>query len=110
MGMFAVQYNSLTGVLPSSMCNWAPNYRSALTLSDNNFIGSIPDCFGDFQFVTAMWVNNSQLSGSLPKLLIQSKTLTTFLAQNNKFSGSINDLFDGFDAKYSNLQIFDGKT
>jgi len=108
MGLFTIQDNYLTGVLPSSMCNWAPNYTSTLYLSDNYLTGTIPDCFNNFQSATAVWFKNSLLSGTLPKLLIQSKMLTNFLAQNNKFSGNINDIFDGFDTKKSILEIFDG--
>ncbi|MEN6560040.1 MAG: Ser-Thr-rich GPI-anchored membrane family protein [Acidobacteriota bacterium] len=62
---------------------------TAINLSSNNLIGSLPAAIGDLTGLTALNLHTNQLSGSLPSSLGNLTGLTLLHLYQNSFSGSL---------------------
>nr|XP_027098586.1 receptor-like protein EIX2 [Coffea arabica] len=60
-----------------------------LDLSDNHFIGSIPDSLCSLQMLVVLDLSNNQLSGRIPSCIGKLKTLGALLLANNNLYGHI---------------------
>ena len=91
--------NSISGPIPSQICNWLP-YLVSLDLSRNALAGPIPPEIADCKFLNSLILSNNRLSGPIPYGLGRLNRLKTFSVANNDLSGSVPaDLasFDGPD-------------
>ena len=91
--------NSISGPIPSQICNWLP-YLVSLDLSRNALAGPIPPEIADCKFLNSLILSNNRLSGPIPYGLGRLNRLKTFSVVNNDLSGSVPaDLasFDGPD-------------
>lgn len=97
-----LQFNMLSGSLPSSICN---SYSLAvLDLSYNNLSGVLPSCLGSLAgrlLVFDLRMNNIQ--GNLPSTLSNFSSLRTLNLHGNKLEGTIPPSFSKFD----NLEVLD---
>ncbi|KAF3447714.1 hypothetical protein FNV43_RR08417 [Rhamnella rubrinervis] len=119
---FSHSKNSLTGVLPHSICNvsclqvldLSDNRRSGripeclstmtlgvLNLQRNNFSGSIPDAFQDNCVLQTLAVNGNSIEGKIPRSLANCKALEVLDLGNNKMI----DHFPCFLKNTSNLRV-----
>ncbi|KAF3448108.1 hypothetical protein FNV43_RR08818 [Rhamnella rubrinervis] len=108
--------NSLTGVLPHSICNvsclqvldLSDNRRSGripeclstmtlgvLNLQRNNFSGSIPDAFQDNCVLQTLAVNGNSIEGKIPRSLANCKALEIIDLAFNNFNGNLPGRFLG---------------
>ena len=79
--------NSISGPIPSQICNWLP-YLVSLDLSRNALAGPIPPEIADCKFLNSLIFSNNRLSGPIPYGLGQSR-LKRFSVANNDLSGSV---------------------
>ncbi|KAF3448069.1 hypothetical protein FNV43_RR08777 [Rhamnella rubrinervis] len=119
---FSLSKNSLTGVLPPSICNASylqvldlsnnrlsgriPECLSTMTLGvlnlqRNNFSGSVPDAFQDNCALQTLAVNGNSIEGQIPSSLGNCKTLEVLDLGNNKMIGQ----FPCFLKNTSNLRV-----
>ncbi|KAM0948114.1 putative leucine-rich repeat-containing, plant-type, leucine-rich repeat domain superfamily [Dioscorea sansibarensis] len=85
---FSLASNNLTGNIPPSICHAA--YLQVLDLSNNSFIGSIPQCLmreaSDLQVLN---LKGNQLRGPLPQNVGSQCSLRTLNLNNNKLEGQM---------------------
>ncbi|KAJ0027800.1 hypothetical protein Pint_34909 [Pistacia integerrima] len=85
---FSVSNNSLTGVIPETICNSA--YLQVLDLSDNNLNGTIPTCL--IQKIENLGVLNlrrNNLIGTIPDAFPGNCGLQTLNLNGNQVEGSV---------------------
>ena len=79
--------NELTGSITSDICNLI-NIQS-FSLSGNNFIGSLPDCFfHSYSHLFALSLDNNYFTGNF-QFVSNWIGLGQFVISNNKFTGTI---------------------
>ncbi|XP_031499498.2 receptor-like protein 7 [Nymphaea colorata] len=87
MEYFSVKNNSVTGEIPTSLCNFT--MLLSLDLSNNKLSGQIPDCLFHMDLVEVKLQNN-QLQGQIPEFDCQTRTeLKTLDLSANRFVGYI---------------------
>ncbi|XP_038705914.1 receptor-like protein 9DC3 isoform X1 [Tripterygium wilfordii] len=121
--IFLMSNNSLTGEIPSAMCNPSvtfldlsnngfsgtipPCFRNmskgleVLNLRNNKFSGKIPDIFDEGCGLLSLNLNDNQLKGPLPRSLVNCKSLELLDIGNNQ----INDTFPHWLKNLSELQV-----
>jgi Leucine-rich repeat (LRR) protein len=90
LDMFAIYDNSISGSIPSSLCQ-VP-YFHILDLSGNLLSGEVPTCngdFGPFRYMVALNLNSNNLSGVFPSALGMSHELVFLDLAYNQFSGNL---------------------
>ncbi|KAL3643939.1 Inactive LRR receptor-like serine/threonine-protein kinase bir2 [Castilleja foliolosa] len=80
--------NSLTGSIPSRICDWLP-YLVSLDLSGNRLTGSIPDDLANCSYLNSLILDNNQLSGHIPLQFSSLGRLGRFSVANNDLSGTV---------------------
>nr|XP_027096233.1 receptor-like protein EIX2 [Coffea arabica] len=81
--------NSLQGIIPHPDINMTLDILRVLDLSDNHFIGSIPDSLCSLQMLVVLDLSNNQLSGRIPSCIGKLKTLGALNLANNSLYGHI---------------------
>ncbi|KAF3448104.1 hypothetical protein FNV43_RR08814 [Rhamnella rubrinervis] len=61
---FSLSNNSLTGIIPQSICK--AGYLKVLDLSSNNLTATIPTCMFALSYITAVKLGRNNLSGPIP--------------------------------------------
>ncbi|XP_027150979.1 receptor-like protein EIX2 [Coffea eugenioides] len=91
IGQLHLQNNSLQGIIPQPDIknNVTVDILGVLDLSDNHFIGSIPDSLCSLQRLAILDLSNNQLSGRIPSCIGKIKTLGALLLANNNLYGHI---------------------
>ncbi|XP_027151217.1 receptor-like protein EIX2 [Coffea eugenioides] len=84
-----LENNSLQGIIPHPDINMTLDILRVLDLSDNHFIGSIPDSLCSLQRLAILDLSNNQLSGRIPSCIGKIKTLGALLLANNNLYGHI---------------------
>ena len=84
-----LQNNSLQGIIPQPNINKTLDILRVLDLSDNHFIGSIPDSLCSLQMLVVLDLSNNQLSGRIPSCIGKLKTLGVLNLANNSLYGHI---------------------
>ncbi|XP_027152307.1 receptor-like protein EIX2 [Coffea eugenioides] len=84
-----LQNNSLQGIIPQPDINMTLDILRVLDLSDNHFIGSIPDSLCSLQMLVVLDLSNNQLSGRIPSCIGKLKTLGVLNLANNSLYGHI---------------------
>ncbi|XP_027096229.1 receptor-like protein EIX2 [Coffea arabica] len=86
-----LQNNSLQGIIPQPDIknNMTLDILRLLDLSDNHFMGSIPDSLCSLQMLAVLDLSNNQLSGGIPSCIGKLKTLGALLLANNNLYGHI---------------------
>ncbi|XP_027150978.1 receptor-like protein EIX2 [Coffea eugenioides] len=84
-----LQNNSLQGIIPHPDINMTLDILQVLDLSDNHFIGSIPDSLCSLQKLAILDLSNNQLSGRIPSCIGKLKTLFALNLANNSLYGHI---------------------
>ena len=94
--------NTLSGVISSigTLIN-----LQQVSLSDNLFVGAIPDSFGNLTQLVKLDLYNNALTGSLPDSLGNIAQLVKLNLYNNGLTGSLPDSFVSL-AKLTELRIF----
>ena len=85
--LLKVQYNSLTGSIPT----WfgSMNSLGGLYLHRNDLTGSIPRELGQLTRLRRLWLDRNELTGSIPPELGNMSNLGTLNLHTNRLSGSI---------------------
>ena len=85
--LLKVQYNSLTGTIPT----WfgSMNSLGGLYLHRNDLTGSIPRELGQLTRLRRLWLDRNELTGSIPPELGNMSNLGTLNLHTNRLSGSI---------------------
>ncbi|KAG4149823.1 hypothetical protein ERO13_D05G357384v2, partial [Gossypium hirsutum] len=87
IGTINLSKNKFNGSV-SPICNVNDEGSLALLdLSNNQFSGVVPDCFGSFSPLTALNLGDNSFSGSLPSSLGYLISLEMLSLRGNKFSG-----------------------
>ncbi|KAK3238294.1 hypothetical protein CYMTET_51680 [Cymbomonas tetramitiformis] len=76
--------NSLTGVLPSSLC--ASSLVTVLLVNNNLLRGSIPSCFGSLRRLRLLALNHNRLSGPVPSQLCGMRNLSQLYLGHNSLT------------------------
>ncbi|PON59250.1 LRR domain containing protein, partial [Parasponia andersonii] len=105
-----LSFNQIQGSIPPSLSNASEVYLSnnkftnfraflceaesgitkILDLSDNHLSGSLPDCWGNFQFLSVVDLGNNKLSGEIPSSISLTSTyIQTLKLRHNNFSGKL---------------------
>ncbi|CAA7407698.1 unnamed protein product [Spirodela intermedia] len=87
--------NSLTGKIPSELCQWLPNLVY-LDLSGNRLSGEIPPELADCAYLNTLFLSGNELSGAIPSRLSELSRLRDFSVANNRLSGSIPSVLGSF--------------
>jgi Leucine-rich repeat (LRR) protein len=82
-----IQYNNLTGNLPSELGDLT-KIRS-IQLNRNQLIGTIPASFGNYYFLYTLALHENFLSGSIPPELGQIDGIDTLSLHSNELTGNI---------------------
>ncbi|XP_027158339.1 receptor-like protein EIX2 [Coffea eugenioides] len=86
---FYLKNNSLQGIIPQPDINMTLDILRILDLSDNHFIGSIPDSLCSLQMLLVLDLSNNQLSERIPSCIGKLKTLEVLRLANNSLHGHI---------------------
>lgn len=86
--IFDVQYNQMTGTLPSWMGDTMKNVRD-LILSDNHFEGSLPESMTNMEHLTTLAINDNSFSGDVAAVVNSMGALKYLYADNNLFNSKI---------------------
>jgi Leucine-rich repeat (LRR) protein len=84
-------YNTLTGPLPTFLCEVTPNLQE-LYLYDNLLSGSIPSTIGESMGLTLLDLASNALTGTLPSTLQQLTKLQLLNVSSNQLSGLLSSL------------------
>ncbi|KAL1145917.1 hypothetical protein V6Z11_A11G333400 [Gossypium hirsutum] len=121
---YFVSRNKLVGDIPSSICNssslkvltlWNNSFNgtipecignlssslSHVDLGNNNFHGKIPECFAKYCTLQSFRINNNQIGRSLPRSLGNCKDLNLLDVGNN----NLNDTFPNWLGNLDHLQV-----
>ncbi|KAI5665587.1 hypothetical protein M9H77_15440 [Catharanthus roseus] len=80
--------NSLSGAIPSRICEWLP-FLVSLDLSNNDLTGSIPEDLVNCSYLNTLVLDNNKLSGSIPFQFSSLSRLKKFSVANNDLSGRV---------------------
>ena len=78
--------NKLTGTIPTFQ---KPHIIQGIYLSDNGFIGSIPESICDLTNLEALFLDENQLEGSIPLCINQLSNLEQLFLFGNELTGEI---------------------
>ncbi|KAF3447726.1 hypothetical protein FNV43_RR08429 [Rhamnella rubrinervis] len=84
---FSLSKNSLTGVLPHSICN--ASGLQVLDLSSNRLSGRIPECLSKMEILGVLNLQRNNFSGSVPDAFQDSCALQTLAVNGNSIEGQI---------------------
>ncbi|CAN1184525.1 Receptor-like protein 43 [Linum perenne] len=94
--------NSLTGPIPTSICNFAN--LEVLDLSDNHLNDIIPDCLiENTKTLLVLDLSGNKLSGDIPNIFQAPCSLETLDLNNNQFQGRVPKSLESCKA----LQVLD---
>ncbi|KAH9684590.1 Receptor-like protein 53 [Citrus sinensis] len=100
---FSVSNNSLTGEIPSWICNLS-NRLESLDLSYNNLSGLLPQCLGNFSdWLSILDLQHNKFSGTIPDNLLKGNILKVIDLSDNLLQGRIPRSL----ANCSNLEFLD---
>ncbi|GAB2301948.1 hypothetical protein Dimus_035971 [Dionaea muscipula] len=88
--------NSLSGPIPSQICEWLP-FLVSLDLSSNNLSGQIPPELGNCTYLNKLSLASNQLTGNIPFQLSSLNRLTSFSVASNRLTGVIPRSLSQFD-------------
>ncbi|CAA0823406.1 Leucine-rich repeat protein kinase family protein [Striga hermonthica] len=80
--------NSLSGQIPSRICDWLP-YLTSLDLSRNGLTGSIPADLVSCLYLNTLILDDNRLSGGIPYQFSNLGRLRRFSVANNDLSGRV---------------------
>ncbi|KAL6497510.1 hypothetical protein OROHE_027139 [Orobanche hederae] len=80
--------NSLSGSLPSRICDWLP-YLVSLDLSRNSLTGNIPEDLANCAYLNTLILDDNRLSGNIPYQFSNLGRLRRFSVANNDLSGRV---------------------
>ncbi|KAG8366847.1 hypothetical protein BUALT_Bualt16G0010600 [Buddleja alternifolia] len=80
--------NSLSGSIPSQICNWLP-FLVTLDLSRNSLTGPIPQDLANCSYLNTLILDDNRLSGSIPLQFSNLGRLRRFSVANNQLSGRV---------------------
>ncbi|XP_039125647.1 probable inactive receptor kinase At1g27190 [Dioscorea cayenensis subsp. rotundata] len=89
--------NSISGPLPSSLCDWLP-YLVTLDLSSNSLSGQIPSELSNCRFLNTLLLSDNRLSGPIPLSLSRLERLKRLSLSGNQLSGTIPSSLSHFDS------------
>ncbi|KAH0772485.1 hypothetical protein KY290_009622 [Solanum tuberosum] len=84
---FFISHNTLTGEIPSSICNLTSLIM--LDLATNNLRGEIPQCFGNITSLQVLDMRHNNLSGNIPTTFSNGSSLSRLNLHGNKLEGKI---------------------
>ncbi|KAH9752515.1 Receptor-like protein 6 [Citrus sinensis] len=85
---YLVSNNSLTGEIPSGICNL--NILESLVLSNNNLSGLLPQCLGNFSDeLSVLDLQDNFFFGTIPNTFIKESGLGVIDLSHNLFQGRI---------------------
>ncbi|KAI8570861.1 hypothetical protein RHMOL_Rhmol01G0070500 [Rhododendron molle] len=85
---FFISYNSLSGEIPSLICN--ASSLEILDLSHNKLSGAVPQCLGNFSSVLLVLnLRSNGFMGTLPLALAKPNQLQSLDLSGNKFEGPL---------------------
>ncbi|XP_006349944.1 receptor-like protein 12 [Solanum tuberosum] len=84
---FFISNNSLTGEIPSSICNLTTLVM--LDLATNNLKGAIPQCLGNITALQVLDMRHNNLSGNIPTTFSNGSSLSSLNLHGNKLEGKI---------------------
>ncbi|KAL9451817.1 hypothetical protein AB3S75_013399 [Citrus x aurantiifolia] len=100
---YLVSNNSLTGEIPSWICNLS-NRLESLDLSYNNLSGLLPQCLGNFSdWLSILDLQHNKFSGTIPDNLLKGNILKVIDLSDNLLQGRIPRSL----ANCSNLEFLD---
>jgi Leucine-rich repeat (LRR) protein len=79
-----------------------------LSLSNNNFTGTLVDSFQDFDILDTLDLGQNSLVGTLPATMFTASSLRLVYLSNNKFTGNIPANY-GNSSKLRDLYLNDNK-
>ncbi len=90
LGILQLNNNFLSGSIPSGLCSVTHSWwQLNLELSNNHFIGSLPDCLGTIPALKMLSVGGNSLTGSIPSSLCVATQLQQLSLTPNSFTGSV---------------------
>ncbi|KAL2335365.1 hypothetical protein Fmac_016578 [Flemingia macrophylla] len=112
MSKWDFSFNNLSGPLPpfspdvsslflsnnifsgsvSSICAMSQRFLIYLDLSSNLLTGPLPNCWGNFEYLTVLNLANNSLSGRIPNSFGNLDHIQSIHLNNNNFSGEIPSL------------------
>ncbi|CAN1184529.1 Receptor like protein 27 [Linum perenne] len=102
LGYLSLSNNSLTGPIPTSICNFAN--LEVLDLSDNHLNDIIPDCLiENTKTLLVLDLSGNKLSGDIPNIFQAPCSLETLDLNNNQFQGRVPKSLESCKA----LQVLD---
>ncbi|XP_058216818.1 receptor-like protein 33 [Rhododendron vialii] len=88
MRNFFISNNSLSGEIPSLICN--ASSLNILDLSHNKLSGAVPQCLGNFSsFLTVLNLRSNGFKGTLPLAFAKPNTLRSLDLSGNQFEGPL---------------------
>ncbi|KAL4334696.1 hypothetical protein GQ457_07G012780 [Hibiscus cannabinus] len=100
--VFLISNNSLTGEIPSLICN--ASYLEVLDLSHNNLSGIIPPCFGKLsQSLSFLNLQKNMLNGVIPPTSTDACLLSNLNLNGNRLQGPLSHSI----LSCSGLQVLD---
>lgn len=85
---FFASKNNLTGTIPPMICQMKS--LQVLDISNNQLIGQIPQCLGDFSnSLLVLNLRNNRFHGNLPETFIEGSNLKTLDFSHNQIQGKI---------------------
>ena len=80
--------NKMTGNISPMICKL--NHLQVLDLSNNQFIGHIPQCVGNFsRSLSVLAMRNNNFQGNIPETFVNGCSLRTLDLSNNQIQGKI---------------------
>lgn len=89
---FDVQYNEMTGILPSWLGDTMKNVRD-LSLSNNQFDGPLPESMVNMEHLTTLAIDDNNFTGDIGAIVNSMDTLKYLYADNNAFSSKVDFKF-----------------
>ena len=82
-----VEYSSISGTIPSSICNWNHNNLQWFDLTNVNINGTFPSCIfeNNFSSLSAITIVETLLNGIIPLSISNLNNLTQINIRNNAY-------------------------
>ncbi|XP_058182762.1 receptor-like protein 19 [Rhododendron vialii] len=88
IGYFFISNNTLSGEIPSLICN--ASTLEILDLSHNKLSGAVPQCLGNFSSVLSVLnLRSNGFTGTLPLAFVKPSQLQSLDLSGNKFEGPL---------------------
>lgn len=88
LGLLVLERNLLSGTIPSTISNLAPDSLNQLKLGVNKLIGTLPSSIVDLAALEVLDVADNMLTGTLPDSLGRMTNARIFDLGGNQFTGS----------------------